>query len=314
MKPAPAPSLASVALGLRPADSGRQLRLGRLTRHRSDSVFLVPLDHSVATGPIATVDDMEAIVRAVADNGGDGVVLHKGRVRWLPADLFRDLALVVHLSASTVHAEDADEKVLVTGIEEALRLGADAVSLHINLGSRTEARQLGDLGAVADVCHRWGMPLIAMIYPRGPRIADPSAPNLVGHAANLAADLGADLVKTPFTGSAASMAEVIRTCPIPVVVAGGATLESEEELISQVEEIMRSGARGVAIGRNVFTSADVARTVRRIADVVHRSDIPTDRRLDGRTSSELTGSPASNRTLRALLTRHPYAHREAELP
>jgi 2-amino-4,5-dihydroxy-6-oxo-7-(phosphooxy)heptanoate synthase len=303
-----------VALGLRPGDSGRQLRLGRLTRHQLDSVFLVPLDHSVATGPIATVDGMEAIVRAVADNGGDGVILHKGRARWLSADLFRDLALVVHLSASTAHAPDADEKVLVTGVEEALRLGADAVSVHVNLGSRTEARQLSDLGATADVCHRWGMPLIAMIYPRGPRIADPSTPTLIGHAANLAADLGADLVKTPFTGSAATMSEVIRTCPIPVIVAGGAALESEDDLICQVDEIMRSGASGVAIGRNVFTSPDVGRTVRRIADVVHGSLRSGSREVADPTPSGIDGQAPSNRSLRALLAHHPYAHRENQLP
>jgi 2-amino-4,5-dihydroxy-6-oxo-7-(phosphooxy)heptanoate synthase len=305
-----------MALGLRPADSGRQLRLGRLTRHHWDSVFLVPLDHSVASGPIASADGVEAIVRAVAEHGGDGVILHKGRARFVPPDLFRALALVVHMNASTMHAADADEKVLVTGIEEALRLGADAVSLQVNLGSRTESRQLGDLGAVADVCHRWGMPLMAMIYPRGPQIADPSAPNLVGHAASLAADLGADIVKTPYTGSVATMAEVIRTCPIPVIVAGGAALDSEEDLISQVDAIMRSGAKGVAIGRNVFASPDVAGTVRRIARVVHA---PYRRVGDQRYGDQMPpwshGQPSSQRAPRAFVaSHHEYTAREVRLP
>ena len=102
-----------------------------------------------------------------------------------------------------------------------MTLGADAVSVHVNLGSLDERSQIADLAAVAGACDRWNMPLIAMVYPRGPRIADAHHPELVAHAAALAAALGADVVKTTYPGSRASMAEVAASCPIPVIVAGG---------------------------------------------------------------------------------------------
>src|SRR5262249_22577903 len=153
--------------------------------------------------------------------GVDAVVLHKGCVRYIDHRWFADLALVIHLSASTVRAPDPDAKYLVAGVEEALRLGADAVSVHVNLGSREEPGQSRDPGARADACDGWSVPLLAMVYPRGPGITDPRDPDPVGHAVSLAADLGADLVKTVYPGSVEAMAAVTADAPVPVVVAGG---------------------------------------------------------------------------------------------
>jgi len=256
-------------------DPGKRLRLDRLMNrrgvHRSEGgLFLVPLDHSVAQGPLASSDGLVEIIEAIGRNGADGVVIHKGRVRFLDS-LCPDLALVVHLSASTSHAPDADHKVLVADVEQALRCGADAVSVHVNLGSDTEAAQLADLGRVAGECTVWGMPLIAMVYPRGPRIADATDPELVAHAASVAADLGADIVKTPFTGDIESMSDVVRSCPIPVITAGGEKASSRERLCSDIENVMRAGAAGVAVGRNIFEADDVADVTRRVSRIVHRS-------------------------------------------
>jgi 2-amino-4,5-dihydroxy-6-oxo-7-(phosphonooxy)heptanoate synthase len=260
-------------------ESGKRLRFDRLmhrsgvqhetgVHRRAGALFLVPLDHSVAHGPLATSDGLANIIEAVGRNGADGVVVHKGRVRFLDS-LGPRLALVVHLSASTSHAPDADHKVLVGDVEQAVRCGADAVSVHVNLGSNTEAAQLADLGRVASQSALWGIPLIAMIYPRGPRIADGTDPELVAHAASLAADLGADVVKTPFTGDVESMSDVVRSCPIPIITAGGEKAVSQERLYGGIEDVMRAGAAGVAVGRNVFQAHDVADVTRRISRIVH---------------------------------------------
>lgn len=248
---------------------GKRVRLNRLEPRSGNGIFLVPMDHSITIGPITTADGLNRIVELVARNGADGVVLHNGRARFVAPELFRELSLVVHLSASTAHAADSDEKVLVSEVEQAVQLGADAASVHVNLGSDTEPAQLADLGRIAARCTRWGLPLMAMIYPRGPRIADPSDPALVSHAANVAADLGADIVKTLYTGSVESMAEVVGSCPIPVVVAGGARVAVESELYTSIQEVMRSGAHGVAVGRNVFQARDIGRVTRGVANIVH---------------------------------------------
>src|SRR5690606_27266372 len=146
----------------------RRVRMNRLYRTAAQRLMIVPMDHSVTDGPIVS-NDLNRLVGQLARNGVDAVVLHKGSVRYIDPDNFTRTSLILHLSASTRHAPDPDAKYLVSSVEEALRYGADAVSVHVNLGSAEERRQIADMAAVADACDRWNMPLLAMVYPRGPR-------------------------------------------------------------------------------------------------------------------------------------------------
>lgn len=245
----------------------RSLRLKRLNRNGS-GLFIVPLDHSLTDGPIAA-GDLDALVGEIAGNGADGIVLHKGAVRQVRPQWFVDVALIVQLSASTVLAPDPDAKCLVAGVEEAMRLGADAVSVHVNLGSAGEAGQLADLGAVADACDRWHVPLLAMMYVRGPRVTNPRDPALIAHAVCVAAELGADLVKIPDPNSAAALADIVRGATVPVLTAGGAPRDAAGAVLAQVRDVMRAGAAGVAMGRNIFRSAQPGAMTRKVADLVH---------------------------------------------
>jgi 2-amino-4,5-dihydroxy-6-oxo-7-(phosphonooxy)heptanoate synthase len=251
---------------------GRAMRVRRLFRHTPDRLFVVPLDHSVTDGPITRdPGGLSRLVSTLAGGGADAVVVHKGSLRHVDPAAFLDTSLIVHLSASTAHAGDPDDKYLVATVEEALRLGADAVSVHVNLGSDNERGQIADLGAVADACDRWNMPLLAMMYPRGPRITDPTDPALVAHAATLAADFGADIVKSVYTGSPRAMADVIRSCPVPVIVAGGPRRDDTPSVVSFVADVLSAGAAGGAMGRNVFQAPEPGARTRAVADVVHRS-------------------------------------------
>ena len=107
----------------------------------------------------------------------------------------RDIGLIIHLSASTGLGPDPNHKVLVTSVEKAIQMGADAVSVHVNVGSKKEPEMLMQLGSIAEICDDWGMPLIAMMYPRGEKIKDEYDPEVIKHVSRLGAELGADLVK-----------------------------------------------------------------------------------------------------------------------
>jgi 2-amino-4,5-dihydroxy-6-oxo-7-(phosphonooxy)heptanoate synthase len=265
----------------------RRLRNRRLYHH-GDGLLVVPMDHAVTDGPFAA--DLNRLVGAVAGNGADAVVLHKGSVRRVDPRSFARTSLVVHLSAGTATAPDPHARCLVAGVEEALRLGADAVSVHVNVGARQQQQQLADLGAVAERCERWGLPLLAMMYPVGPGVGagrsasggqagqsgtvrDPHDPERIAHAAAIAAELGADLVKTPYPGSVAALQQVTRDCPIPVLVAGGAARPNQSDLLAWARDVMRAGAGGVAVGRNIFHHADPGAITRRLAAHVHERAI-----------------------------------------
>ncbi|GAA3464950.1 2-amino-3,7-dideoxy-D-threo-hept-6-ulosonate synthase [Saccharothrix longispora] len=253
----------------RPQSFGARLRLDRIDRNGDGRLMIVPLDHSVADGPVTPDDSLDDLVAELAAARVDAVVLHKGTVRHLNPKNFVSTSLIVHLSASTSHAPDPDAKYLVTSVEAALRLGADAVSVHVNMGSQQEAAQIADLSRTAEETERWGIPLMAMMYARGPEIEDSNDPELVLHSATLAADLGADVVKVSYPGSASAMADVVAACPIPVVVAGGPPVDDKKVLMERVASTVRAGAAGLAMGRNIFQHPNPGRLAREIGDVVH---------------------------------------------
>lgn len=253
------------------SSTGKSTRLAKLSGHRDGRFLFVPLDHTISDGPIATAGGFDRLVRDIVAGGADAIVVHKGRARAITPELLTACSLVIHLSASTAHGPDSNAKVLVGDVEDAIRLGADAISVHVNLGSDTEPGQLADLGSVAAACDRWGMPLLAMIYLRGPRVTDPHAPEQLSHIVNIAADLGVDIVKTVFASPAERMAEVVENSPLPVIVAGG---DSTTNLADFAVSALTAGCCGLAVGRRVFGSPDPRVAVRELAEIVHGSGQP----------------------------------------
>jgi DhnA family fructose-bisphosphate aldolase class Ia len=158
---------------------------------------------------------------------------------------------------------------MVTTLKEAIQLGADAVSVHVNLGAAGEQKMLETLGRVAMECQEWGMPLLAMMYTRGKDIKSEFDPKYVKHAARVGAELGADIVKVNYTGSVESFREVVEGTPVPVVIAGGEKTETDLELLEMVQGALEAGCSGVSIGRNAFQHERPQRIVRAICMMVH---------------------------------------------
>ncbi|WLP90945.1 2-amino-3,7-dideoxy-D-threo-hept-6-ulosonate synthase [Gordonia sp. NB41Y] len=258
-----------------PAYGGKAIRLSRITDPATRRAQIVPLDHSVTIGPLGPRNHTENIVRMLSRTACDAVVLHRGRVAQIAPEAFTGMGLIVHLSASTSLALDSDAKVIVGGVDAALRSGADAVSIHVNVGSETETQQLTDLAAVSRECQVLGVPLLAMMYARGPRQAPRPDAATVAHLAAIATDLGADMVKLDYTGSPESMERVVDTTPLPIYVAGGAT-RSDDDAIAFGAEVLQGGVAGLSFGRNIFDADDPARVVNTLADLVHRRVVPTD--------------------------------------
>ncbi|GAA2522592.1 2-amino-3,7-dideoxy-D-threo-hept-6-ulosonate synthase [Winogradskya humida] len=260
---------------------GRRLRLRHLYRRPGSGLLVVPLDHAIAGGPLHHRGDLDNLVASLADNGADAVVLHKGAARRVHPARFRRLSLVLHLNASTGLAPDPDAKYPVATVEEALRLGAEAVSVHINVSSLTESRQIAHLALTAEDCDRWGVPLLAMMYVRGPEMIDGRAPELISRALTVAAELGADLVKTSLPATPDELAPILTDCPIPVLAAGGPVAGGlvaggsvaggggSAEVVAALADAVRAGAGGIAAGRLVFTAPDPGAMVRQLATLVH---------------------------------------------
>ncbi len=248
---------------------GKSIRIERIMNRNTGNSVIIPMDHGLTAGPIKGIKSVRIAADSIASGGADAAIVHKGAAIFGHRGYGRDLGLIIHLSASTALGPDPNNKVLVATVEEALKLGADGVSIHVNIGAEDEANMLATFGEVSRSCQEWGMPLLAMMYPRGKKITDEYSSEYIAHAARVGAELGADIVKTSYTGDQDSFSQVVEGCPVPIIIAGGPRIKSELDLLKMVEGAMGAGARGVAIGRNVFQSDDPTLITRRICSVVH---------------------------------------------
>jgi fructose-bisphosphate aldolase/2-amino-3,7-dideoxy-D-threo-hept-6-ulosonate synthase len=248
--------------------TGKQIRMERIINRETQKTVMIPMDHGVTLGPIKGLVDMSETVELVAEGGANAVIVHAGMVPYGHRGYGKDVGLIMHLSASTCLGLSPDSKVLVSSVRRAIKMGADAVSVHINVGSEDEASMLADLGMVSYECMEWGMPLLAMMYARGPKIEDESSVEAVKIAARVGAELGADIVKTSYTGDPESFREVVEGCPVPVVIAGGSKL-GDMETLKMIKGAMDAGAAGLSIGRNAFQHEHPDRLVKAACAIVH---------------------------------------------
>jgi fructose-bisphosphate aldolase/2-amino-3,7-dideoxy-D-threo-hept-6-ulosonate synthase len=229
------------------------------------------MDHGLTFGTIKGLEDVAEMVDKVALGGANAVLMHSGMVGAGHRKYGKDIGLIIHLSAATDLAPDPNRKVLVCSVERALKLGADGVSIHINIGADEEPEMLQDASKVVEATRKWGVPLIAMMYPRGKKIKDENDPKVVNIAARAGAELGADIVKTNYTGDIDSFKEIIKGVYIPVIIAGGPKMNTIPEVLQMVYDSIQAGASGVAFGRNVFQSDDPTKTVSAISKIVHKN-------------------------------------------
>jgi predicted phospho-2-dehydro-3-deoxyheptonate aldolase len=250
---------------MKPLESGKKRRLRRIFRDDHRTV-IVPMDHGVTVGPVKGLVNMQGIINKLLLGDVDAVVLNRGIAKNVDTG---NTGLIIHLSGITLHCPHPNHKVQIGSVADAVRLGADAVSVHVNLGAEHETEMLSTMGKVACECDAFGMPLLAMMYPRGPNIKNPHAVDVVAHAARLGAELGADIIKTNYTCDAESFKEVIDSCPVPIIIAGGAKTETTLDVLQMVKDSVAAGGAGLSIGRNVFQHSDPARMVKALNAIVH---------------------------------------------
>ena len=247
---------------------GKKIRIERIINRDSGNAVIVPLDHGISIGPVEGIINMKKTVNDVVQGGATAVLMHKGMVPQGHRTSGHDVGLILHLSASTDLGINSNNKVLVATVEDGLKLGADAVSIHMNVGAETEPRMLEDFGKVSSQCMEWGMPLVAMVYPRGPSIANSFDPHAIAHSVRVAAELGADVIKCSYTGDIDSFSKVVEGSMVPVLIAGGPKMDSDMDILNMVHDSLEAGGHGVSIGRNVFQHRDVKGMMSAVSDIV----------------------------------------------
>lgn len=266
------------------AEAGKIRRLRSLFSPRSGRTLIVPVDDTLIFGPVGGLEQVVSKVRKILVDPPDAILAFPALFRH-DVELLSNVAGIVNLTASTSRSQHT-RKVQVGTVHHAAQLGLHAVAVHVNISSKYESEMLSILGSVSQECESYGMPLLAIMYPRSEtdtgdtnyeelKKADRKRyAELVAHAARVGVDLGADLIKTKYTGDRDSFRLVVEACrPVPVVVAGGPPL-SPDSMLQMAHEIISAGGAGVSFGRNVFSRNDPKRFIAGLKAVVHDGATP----------------------------------------
>ena len=257
---------------------GVRVRLGRILRDGKAVIFA--FDHGLEHGPKDfPVDRVSArnILQQVVEAGVDAIMLLPGMAR-LTSDIWANkAALIVKLTGKT---ELRPESVIhlqsrLATVEDAVALGADAVAATVYWGSEHEDQMVANWFAIKEEAEAYGMPVLQLAYPRGSHIKNRYDPEVVMYGVRAAIEVGADLIKTYYTGSRETFANVVQMAQgIPVVMSGGAVRERPIDFLEDVSNVMAAGGSGVAVGRNVFLAKDIKAMAKAVMAVVHEGLSP----------------------------------------
>jgi DhnA family fructose-bisphosphate aldolase class Ia len=259
---------------------GKQLRQRRLMgRGRA---VIVAMDHGVAAGVVRGLENPRAVVKTIASTGADGILVTPGVLETVAEEL-GNLAVLLRIDGC-VSPHGSGPMRLFSGIEDAVRTGVDAVVMNATVGAPYESDELQKVGSVATEGRRWGMPVVAEILSQrmmanhmdmtggGKDLLPADIGEDVSMACRFGVELGADAIKTRYSGDIEGFRKTVACTDRPILVAGGPLRDSSlESTLRLVDDVLRAGASGVIFGRNVWQQPDPAEALRALCAMVHEN-------------------------------------------
>ena len=257
--------------------NGAEVRTRRLFDRESGNSFMAAFDHGLVT-KVPEAANALGIVEKVIDGDPEGVLVSPGMLeraghlfafRGAPAPIVRSdfMFMDEHL------VEDfGDQYRLLLTPQDAAALGAEGMVMYLVFGGDKGDVFVENVRSVATTtrkAHQLGLPVMVETVLWGSRATDPRDPDLLSYGCRMAAELGADIIKTEYTDDPETFAPVVEGCPAPVLTLGGPKVGSEEDLVETTKGAMEAGAKGVVYGRNVWQADDPARVCNAVREAVH---------------------------------------------
>jgi fructose-bisphosphate aldolase, class I len=235
-------------------DTGKNIRWRRFRSSDSGHSLIVPIDHGLTIGPIAGVSNISDMARWIRHPAITGIIAHKGIVERLAArGLLGSVGVMVHLNGMSTLAPTPNRKEMLTTVETAVRLGADAVSVQLNFDRESDSHNLALLGQVVDAAQSYGLPVLTMVYDKVETNDAKASRARLRHLMRIAIELGTDAIKI---GPPAALSEIEPLlegiCEDVAVLFAGGALGSDSELLALARAGRLAGAAGLCVGRNTF--------------------------------------------------------------
>lgn len=244
-----------------------------MSYNRCMKQLLLAYDQGFEHGPVdfdeTNVDPQSIIDIANKSQVFTGIILQEG----LAEKYKTDIPMILKLNGKTrLHPDEDPYSPQLCTVAKAIELGAKSVGYTIFVGSEHEAKMMQEFSIIEDEAHKNNLGVIAWMYPRGKSVkGQETSKDIVAYAARLGLELGADYVKVPYTGDVASFSWVIKSAGKTGVLAQGGVIIEEGSLLKEAQEIMQSGAMGMAVGRNIWQSADPIGLSKKLANVIFKS-------------------------------------------
>ncbi len=245
---------------------GKASRMARIFRKETGKTVMLALDHGMALGPMRGLEDPRAVISTLGPHA-DSIMLTKGILSQC-TDPALKAGIVLRVSGgATIAGPDITAERITTCVEEALRLSVDAVATSIYVGTPNEFATIESLARLADECHRWDLVLLG-VTAMGKDREKQFDPRHLGLAVRVAAEMGADIIKTYYCGD--GFEKVIGAAAgLPVVIAGGPQMESNLKVLETAEAAIRLGAHGVDMGRNVWQADNPTAMIGALGAIIH---------------------------------------------
>ncbi|MGB7117164.1 MAG: hypothetical protein WBD56_13560 [Anaerolineales bacterium] len=261
--------------------TGERIRLSRLFNGAENAV-VVAVDHGLYFGPIDGLIDLPTAIKKLQQ--ADGVLLSAGMATHC-ADFFAHRgapAMILRLNWATNYVApwqyEHSHSVNLLNVSEAVRLGADVVLGSVTLKTPDQAEDAQNVELFACYAQQktqTGVPLICEVYPIGGDHAKPEdLQEQVAIGCRMAAELGADMIKTFYTGH--GFAKIAAATPIPILALGALKKPTEKDALIAAAEAIEHGARGVVFGRNVVQASNPERLLEALKEVVKAGMAPDD--------------------------------------
>ncbi|WP_162619593.1 class I fructose-bisphosphate aldolase [Salinicola peritrichatus] len=253
------------------------LRTGRLFRRDTGLSCMVAFDRTLLAGPVEHAIDARRTVAAIIEAGPEAVLLSPGLLKqyrelFAHSEAPRAVLRIDYPMVGDFALAGEEHHRMIATPAEAQALGADAVVMCLISGYDDPRREADNLRVVAETarqCEVIGLPLIVEAVVWGSREGDRLDAARIARVSRIAAELGADLIKAQFTGEAEDMRMLVESCPVPVLVLGGAAMNDDEALARFTRGAIDNGARGVIFGRNAWQREHATAGIERLIEMVH---------------------------------------------
>jgi DhnA family fructose-bisphosphate aldolase class Ia len=241
-------------------------RLGKI--FQSDGrAFIVAFDHGMLDGPAKGMEQPASTLEKIVAGGADAILTSYGTATRFAREI-APLGLILRMDGGGTILGEIGPGSQFYSIEDALRVGADALAVSAFPGAPNEEESLGILARVVGEAHHWGIPVMGEMVPGGFDSPDHMrTAESIAIAARVGAELGSDWVKVPY---ADGFERVTSTCYVPAVILGGAKKGSEKDMLEKIRAALDVGAKGVAIGRNIFQAENPQAMVAAVSALIHQ--------------------------------------------